>query len=318
MLERILVPLDGSPLAEVCLPHAEILATTFASEVHLLTVTETPPRQREVDSAEWRMAVAEARGYLNRIANDFGRAGLTTHVHVLEGSAPARTLDFARGHRMDLVALSRSARGGVSDFPMSGTAFKVVRGAPCSVLLSGADDELGEAGGYGRILAPVDCSRRSEWGASIAAAIARASGAELLLATVVPTPELLGDAVEWSQQARLSRLLSELNRETAAAHLESLRLRLGTRELTVRARILEDSDVGRALCRLEEEEDVSLVVIAAHGHTGDPGWRYGSTAMRLLDHARRPLAVFQDLPEAGGREAGGELRSGRARGARLG
>jgi nucleotide-binding universal stress UspA family protein len=186
------------------------------------------------------------------------------------------------------------------------------------VFLSGADDDLGEVRGYRRILAPVDCSRRSEWGASIAASIARASGAELLLTTVVPTPELLGDAVEWSEQARVARLLSELNRETAGSHLERLGRRLGTGELTVRSRIMEDSDVGRALCRLEEEEDVSLVVIAAHGHTGDPGWRYGSTAMRLLDNARRPLAVFQDLPEAGGRPTGGELRRRRARGARSG
>jgi nucleotide-binding universal stress UspA family protein len=310
MFERILVPLDGSPLAECTLPHAVHLGNAFGSVLHLLTVTEAPPPLAdEVDSAEWRMARAEVQGYLNRLAEELGDQGVRASPHVLEGDAPTRALDLAREIRADIVPLSRHARGGVTDFPMSGTAFKIVSGACTSVLLvraagfGGQGDET-----YRRVLAPVDCSKRSDWSAHVAGVIARSAGAELVLAAVVPVPELLGEASEWEDQTRLARQLVERNRETAARHLDTLRQNLQSDDLTVRCRTLEAAEVGRALQRIETEESPSLIVVSAHGRSGDVGWSYGSVTKRLLDHAVGPLMVLQDLRMHSGRHSSGARR----------
>jgi nucleotide-binding universal stress UspA family protein len=46
---------------------------------------------------------------------------------------------------------------------------------------------------------------------------------------------------------------------------------------------------------MADEADVDLVMVCAHGRTGDAGERYGSVAARLLEESGRPLIVFQDL-----------------------
>jgi nucleotide-binding universal stress UspA family protein len=295
MFERILVPLDGSALAECTIGHALRLAKAFESELHLLTVIEPQPVRDPVDSMQWRMARAEARGYLKRVAERLRDEDLTVEAHVREGKASEHVVDCAWQLGTDLVLLSRHARGGLTAFSMSGTAFKVVTGSEISVLLLETESVAPRDRGYRTVLAPVDCSRRSEWSAHLAARIARSAGGELVLATVVPAPELLGDAIEWSEQVQLARRLIELNRETAEHHLGALKEQLSTGGLRVRIRVTEDPHVAPALQQLSEDEDASLVVIAAHGNSGHPGWSYGSVAVRLVNRIRRPLIVFQDL-----------------------
>jgi nucleotide-binding universal stress UspA family protein len=294
MFERILVPLDGSALAEGTIGHALRMATAFGSEVHLLSVIEARPPPDTLDSSEWRMVCAEARGYLGRIAERFVEKRLSVATHLLEGKASERVGDCAWEIGADLVLLSRHARGGVTGSSMSGTAFKIVIGAEVSVLLLQSESARHDED-YRTVLAPVDCSRRSEWSAQLAARIARCSGAELVLATVIPKPELLGEAVEWSEQVRLAGRLVELNRETAEQHLHALQERLGAGGLPVRIRVEQDPHVAPAIQRIGQEENASLVVITAHGSSGYPGWSYGSVAVWLLNQITRPLIVFQDV-----------------------
>ena len=299
MFERILVPLDRSALAEGTIGHALRLAKAFGSEVHLVSVIEARPPRQSLDSTEWRMVRAEARGYLVPIAKLFEEKQLSVVTHLLEGRASQRVVSCAWEVGADLVLLSRHARGGVIESSMSGTAFKIVTGAEISVLLLQAESARHDED-YRTILAPVDCSRRSDWSAQLAAKIARTSGAELVLATVIPRPELLGEAIGWSEQAQLAQRLVELNRETAEQHLHPLKERLGAGGLAVRIRVEEDPHVARAIQRMSEEENASLVAIAAHGTSGHPDWSYGSVAHRLLNRITRPLIVFQDVPGSRG------------------
>lgn len=304
-IERIVVPLDGSPLAEAALPHAAAIATAFGAEVLLLSVAEPAPGSPGgADSAESRLARVETAAYLDGIVGRLTELGVTASREVAEGRASEQILRFADERNADLMVLSTHGRGGLTEFDVSGTASKVLRAAGCSVLVVRAR-KAGSSGGlaaYGRVLVPVDCSMRSNWAVHLAGTIARAQGAELVLGTVVKRPEVLGNAEAQAEAAPLVERLQRLNHDVARRHLHRLTRGVAHAGLVVQERVVEGEHVGQALERLADEEDCALIVLSAHGGSPELGWPFGSAANLLLEHATRPVLVLQDAamnPRAG-------------------
>jgi nucleotide-binding universal stress UspA family protein len=139
MYRKILVPLDGSELAEVVLPHVkEIVAGHGEAKVILLRIVEplpagTPPA---VDfEVVQKAGVKEAEKYLARIQAKLSKEGLNVEVEVLTGR-PAETItDFVRREKVDLVALATHGRSGVSRWVFGSVADKLVRSLSVPVLL---------------------------------------------------------------------------------------------------------------------------------------------------------------------------------------
>jgi nucleotide-binding universal stress UspA family protein len=302
--ERVLVPLDGSMIAEAALPHAITMAKTFGAKIYLLSVTEPPPANHQVDTAEWRLTRAEVRAYLERIATELAGRGVAVETEIAEGRASEQILCIAEARSADLIVLCSHGRGGITEFSLSGTVSKVIRSARTSVLVvrskAGASSEDVR---YTRVMAAVDCTKRSTWAVHIAGSIARAQSAELLLATVVTQPDVLGGAAERLKQAPLLKELMRRQHDMAWRHLEGLREEVASSDLVVRDRIVEAEQIGPALNQLAEEEDCSLIVLSAHGGQPDSDWRFGAVPSLLLEHATRPLLVLQD----GARKAGDKL-----------
>lgn len=299
MIDRILVPLDGSALAERAIPHALAMARAFGSEVLLLRVlcTQAGP----VNGVEWRLRKAEAGGYLDAVAARLGASGVSVSREVATGNAPEQILAALRKRKTDLLVLCRHGEGGLTEFHLSGTASKLVASANCSVLIVDPDDgpspaAAGEAAAYRKVLVPVDCSKRSEWAVRLAAAVARAGGAELVLVYVTTRPEVVEPASGDARAVELARTLGEINLSCARSYLDGLVARLGGPGLSARHRIVQDGHVGPTLLRTMREEDASLVVLSAHGHAPALGASYGSVASALIADATAPILILQDAP----------------------
>ncbi|HEU4455125.1 MAG TPA: universal stress protein [Longimicrobium sp.] len=298
MVERILVPLDGSALAEQALPHALAVARAFGSEVLLLRVLGSPTGP--VNGVDWRLRRAEASLYLDNVAARLGGAGVEISRHVATGNAPEQILAAVRKRKADLLVLCRHGEGGLTEFHLSGTAAKLVESANCSILVVDPDEAGGSAAAgaasYRTVLVPVDCSKRSEWAVSLAAAIARAAGAELVLVHVASPPEVVEPASGNPRASLLSRGLWEINRDAARTYLDALAARIGAPGLAVRRRVVENGHVGPTLLRTMREEGASLVVLSAHGHAPALGASYGSVASALVADSTAPVLIFQDAP----------------------
>lgn len=302
-LKRILVPLDGSLVAESVLPHTHCIATTFESRLRLLHVLEHGRAGGlSRDAVEWRLRRAEATAYLGGIAERLSDAGLEVEAAVVEGRAAPEILSSARDWEADLIALSSHGHGGLDDFSLGGVAHKVVSRAGTSILLARAGeapqeplDELR----YERIVAPVDGSRRADWALSIAARIARARSGVLQMLHVVAVPEFParepGHLVGRTHRHRLL----EAAREAAASHLEVLARGISAPGIEVRSRLIESPRVARALSETDRQPGRSLMVMSAHGFSGQAEWLYGSVAGHLIAHGRSPLLVLQDQPQIG-------------------
>ncbi|HEX6909932.1 MAG TPA: universal stress protein [Longimicrobium sp.] len=299
MIDRILVPLDGSALAEQAVPHALTLARAFESEVQLLRVLASPPAP--VNGVEWRLLRAEAKRYLEGVAARLAEGGVTVSHQVATGNAPEQILAASRRWKADLLVLCRHGEGGMTDFHLSGTASKLVASASCSILVvdpldAAAPVPAAGAAPYRKVLVPVDCSKRAEWAVCLASSIALSTGAELVLVHVALRPELVEPASGDARAAGLARDLGEINRASARAYLDALVARIGVPGVRARHRVMDNGHVGPMLLRAAREEGASLVVMSAHGHAPALGAAYGSVANALIADSTAPVLIFQDAP----------------------
>jgi nucleotide-binding universal stress UspA family protein len=109
MFDRVLVPLDASPLAECVLPHVVAVARTFDAQVTLLHVLErgeAAGRSAPIDPLVWHIGKAEARAYLDDVAARLSEAGVRLETELLEGRAARTVVEFAASQDATLVMLS--------------------------------------------------------------------------------------------------------------------------------------------------------------------------------------------------------------------
>lgn len=139
MYKRILLPLDGSPLAEQVLPHAIAIAERFQSELVLLQVLIPLPRppttaQAAIQRAE--KATADiVREYLERVAAHVQEGGITVKIVTLVGRPHMQIIQYAETNPVDLIVLCTRGQSGLSRWMMGSVSDRVVRGADVPVLL---------------------------------------------------------------------------------------------------------------------------------------------------------------------------------------
>ena len=142
VVNRILIPLDGSPLAEHMLTHATKLGRLMGSEYTLLQAIEplstaygTELYAVAADDQVMESLRTRAQAYLDRVAGQLRAEGLRVQTTTVVERAAAAILDNAHAHAVDLIALETHARSGLARWLVGGVADKVVRGATVPVLL---------------------------------------------------------------------------------------------------------------------------------------------------------------------------------------
>jgi nucleotide-binding universal stress UspA family protein len=306
----LVVPLDGSRAAEEALTHAAALGRALRARVSLVRCLESAPADEEaVDTVSWRLRRAEAAAYLDRWASRLRDAGLEAATEVCDGKPADEIVAKSRAGGDEIVVLAAHGEGGASGADLGGTAQRVIARAYASFLLVPAEPGREPASldrAYRRVVAAVDGSPRAEWALRTAAAVARAHGAELVVAHVVPVPEMPRRMPPTSEDETLSERVVARNREEGQAYLEEVRARYSDGAVSVRTALRSAPRVAPALVSIAREEAADLVVIAAHGGgaAGVPaGSPHGTVAGALIAAGTAPLLVLQDLPPPPGTTA---------------
>jgi nucleotide-binding universal stress UspA family protein len=143
MFKRIMVPLDGSELAERALPHAEYLAKTSGATLYLVRAVEPPAAVRthglgapvnvyaDVIGAQRQEAVEYLNGVGARLESD----ALSVQTAQLDGYAASALLDYVRQADIDLVVITAHGRSGLTRWAMGSVADRVIQGGLAAVLL---------------------------------------------------------------------------------------------------------------------------------------------------------------------------------------
>ena len=133
--ENILVPMDGSPCAEMILPKLERLANDLKANIHLLQVVyaHTFPG---VDPTEAEVAVVrKAEEYLKKMEDQLKAKGFNADSHVRYGDEAEEILDHASQKDVDLIAMTTHGRSGIKRFLLGSVAEKILRHSPKPVFL---------------------------------------------------------------------------------------------------------------------------------------------------------------------------------------
>ena len=149
MYERILLTLDGSPLAEQALPHAAALAECFKAELILFKVLvpltsniNLPPGAVKRAEAATRELAIE---YLDRVAASVQEKGFPIKVVTVTGRPHEEIVRFAETEQVDIVVICTRGHSGISRWLMGSVADRVARSVNVPVLLVRASKDSRDA-----------------------------------------------------------------------------------------------------------------------------------------------------------------------------
>ena len=282
-MKRILVPLDGSRVAETVLPMAEALARDHEANVLLLrTVTTEGPPEAQAKGQQ------EAEAYLTAVSRDLRARGLSAVQWSVWFCEPDQTIaNAALRDDASLIAMSTHGRRGLSRVLFGSVAESLVRKTPVPVLL--VRGQLSRSGaGSGRILVALDGSALSE---SILPVVARLAGPfdlriELLHAIEPLQPTALAEvAIHLGEILRLRKAEAEryLGKVAEALEAKGLRARAAIRH----------GHAAEVIPEYARSEGIDLIAMSTHGRTGLGRLFMGSVAERVLRTAPVPVLLWR-------------------------
>jgi nucleotide-binding universal stress UspA family protein len=304
MINHILVPLDGSPLAECVLPHVTAIAPVTHARVTLLHVLQQNQNGggAPVDPVEWHLRKQNAEKYMEGIVNRLSEAGiLGVEPVILEGNPAGTVIEFARSNNVDLIALSTHGHSGLSGWNVSGVVQKILLRSYKSTLLVRA--YMPSAAGttkirYKRLFVGMDCSARSEFVLPFAINLAQFYKSQLILETVIEKPRLINRMPVSQDIVDLSNQFVKKNQQAASHYFKQLLAQFSTKDLKIKTHISIGDNAIAVLHDMAEESNADLVLLVAHGESGERRWPYGSVTTSFIAYGNTSLLIMQDLPDS--------------------
>jgi nucleotide-binding universal stress UspA family protein len=296
MLRALLVPLDGSALAERALPYAVRLARVGHGRVILMRAALGPP-PRTLDGSGWESdqadAVDEAEAYLRKVAFDLA-GQVPVECAVLYGRAAGQILQAVCDFNADAVVMATHGRTGLPHLLYGSVTEAVLANSPVPVLAvyvqPGQAPEAAFSPYNARLLVPQDGSANDAPALSAALEMLGDEG-EIVLVGVVPPAEHVAYDKDGHVLAYLDQQ-EEARRVEARDYLNGIVDELRLLRADVNAKV--DVRVGDPASRIALaaiEEDVDLIVMATHALTGIRRAVIGSVAGTVLRSTPTPVLL---------------------------
>ncbi len=303
MYSKILVPLDGSEVAECVLPYVEAMAEgnkevdiTFLYVIQPLDVPFTKPRFRTRIESEARTA---AGNYLKDLINrlEYGEA---VHSEIVLGKVAENIVDYAIQNSVDLIIMAthgfsgvgRWVRGSVADKVLheSGTPVWLIRADACQEAVFNTDQQIA-------MLVPLDGSDLAGEVLDHVGELAQHFGLESTDIVLVRVCELFFPPYTYPPPTPLSweeYLEYETKRckEICQRYLSKIEGQLKKDGLSVRSEVLEGSPAD-AIVDYANKNAFNLIVMSTHGRTGLRRWAFGSIAEKVLNGASTPIFLVR-------------------------
>jgi nucleotide-binding universal stress UspA family protein len=294
MLRRILIVLSAKKPTEHLVAHAIQMFQALSTKVTILSHLEVS--NKRIDPLDWHIRKIEAETQLNTLAERLRATGIETQVTVSETLEPEKLIEYAQSNEVDLILVSKQTDNIDSMIHglMKRTNIPILIVPQSGFLLN--DDANKNC--YQRILIPLDGSQRAEFILPMATFLAQTCQSQLILTHIIRKPEMPRHAPLTLQEAELAERIIESNRIEATHYLEQVAARLPG---NVTIRLLVNDNIPMTIHRLAEEELIDLIMLSAHGYTGEPMWPYGSVTNSLIAYSVRPVLVVQDLPVSNSR-----------------
>ena len=301
METRILVPLDGSSLAEQALPYAVTLARGLSAELVLLRAIWVLPDILEMldrSTLELNAIVAQleadANGYLGTLVEQLEKAGLSARSVVRRGPAAETILDYADQVSVDQVVMATHGYSGIKRWTHGSVAERVLQAARKPLLLVRVGEQAlasdwQQPARCRRILVPLDGSPVAEQILPTVISVAQAMSGEVILFQV-PIAHVTGWMTgEW--YLPIQGVLQTADAD-AEAYLSATASRLEGQgvKATIATAI---GSVANCIVEYAAVNNIDLIAMCTHGRTGLARWALGSVADRVLRAGGKPILLVR-------------------------
>lgn len=290
----ILVPLDGSELAEGAVPYAVALAKSLGERVVLFTAWEGteselganfPAMAMDIE----RQATAHFTQYLDGIRSRV--SGVEVETAIRSGEAGDEILKFAGECGARMLAIATHGRSGITRWLYGSTAHHLLRHADLPIMAVGPHAlESKRDVTIKHLMVPLDGSASSEKAMPVAQSVAKANSARISLVRVVQW------AVQAYPYAMPDAYLPQVDQELEAGAKKYLQRQEATvKDASVDAYVVRGA-VADGLLEFIDKEAVDFVVMTTHARTGLARMALGSIADRML---QSPVPVLLVRPDSG-------------------
>jgi len=306
MYKRLLIPLDGSELAEVALPYSEELAGKLDSKVILINVRAPG---EDPDNPEHRLYLSKMAATIEqniRKSDDIpprlkikvesaiiGSSGLLTH-------AAEEIVDYAEKENASLIVMATHGRTGIKRWALGSTTDKVVRAAKCPVLLIRANIDVPGSVKLGKFLVPLDGSKQSETVLSHIENLALKLKAKVTILHVIVTPYHVYPVAEGAGYyggagiVKVPYSEDEIKPLKAGAreYLEKISNKLTSQGIRTNYEVKVGS-AGEEIIKTADETGADIVAMSMHGESGFSRWEHGSIADKVMRAGNTPLLLVR-------------------------
>ena len=307
MYTKMLVPLDGSELAEEVFVYAKELALRLSLEITTLHVA----KPSEHDFVPMHLAYLQRSCDLmtckaNETLESEGLQQVCTPVRgkceVAVGYPAEEILSYAESNEMDIILMATHGRSGIRRWALGSVAEKVLSASKVPVLLVRAgvpDDIVYDKWPNRSILVPLDGSKVAEQVLPHAEALARQRGAELVevvLLRVCEDPFVTADypeaamGVSWDEH--LKEMKAKLN-ESCSNYLEKVEKQLSEKGLKVRSELVTGGDPADQIISYVKKKPFNLICMSTHGRSGMNRLVNGSVADKVLRGVPNPIFLVR-------------------------
>jgi nucleotide-binding universal stress UspA family protein len=295
MYTRMLIPLDGSKVAEQVLPYARFLAKALKIPVELLEVVDlealrllaNPERGRYIDTL-LSEKIETNKSYLEAIAQSFQGTQVTCFVE--KGTPEDMIIERAASDKDTLIVMATHGRSGIQRWVLGSVTDKVLHGSTNHLFLIRANDQA-EAGGEAplkKVIVPLDGSPLAETVLPYVVDLAKKMRLEVVFMRSYALPTSTADEYETYSDELISQIeaeaqdyLAEKVREAKAKGLENVssvvNVGYGAEEIITLARKTPDN----------------FITMCTHGRSGVKRFVLGSVTDRVVRHSGDPVLIIR-------------------------
>jgi nucleotide-binding universal stress UspA family protein len=301
MFDKILVPLDGSELAERALEPALTIARQRRGEAIIMRV---PILQQVMmpgaagygymlGDESLAAGSEECLAYLQDVQRRVGEPSLALCAKLVEGDVAGSIVDVAAKEKVDLIVMTTHGYSGLTRWMMGSVTERVLRSARCPVLVIRHATPLKE------ILITLDGSRLAEQALAPGLELACLLGERVTLLRVDHEDRL--GALEMSlleiAGTGLSKPIAGDVADRIGYYLDCMARKVQPPELALETVVVRGEPAASILDYAERNE-IDLIVMATHGHTGLRRWIYGSVTHKVLCKADCAMLIVRPPDEA--------------------
>ncbi len=284
---RVLVPLDGSDMAERAIPYAKTIAKSKGSEIILFTVSIASVEQLD----------RPMKAYLELNAKELQSQGIKASTAIAYGNVADEIVGFADKNKIDLIIISTHGYSGIKRWVLGSVARNVLYGTGVQVLLIKSKAPKVSHVELKKLLLPLDGSPFAEAPFPFIEELTKGTKTEIVLTTVSEPPLVpsYGDhPINPTWKKHRDALWAETQQQ-ASEYLEKLKARLEKQGMKIKSQVIP-GDLGRvaeSIMQTAQREKVDLIVMAPHGRSGVSRWVYGGVANRIVEQSAQPVLLIR-------------------------